>query len=425
MFRTELRHRRTTAGISLEELARRAHYSKGYLSKVENGTKPATPDLARACDAALEAQGALSSLVPAPTPRTDIPTEPTSQEQEVWLMSLTPDGETGFIGLDRRSALALSGFSLLGMGEASSHTRRKNTAPPLDGFRAQLGGLRALGQHTSPSMVFPIAVSHTNALRQLATSVEPSDQPKVLRLASRFAEYAGWMAQEAGNERRALWWTDTAVAMAREGGDRNMGEYALVRRALITMYAHDGIGTVELARHAQRDSSVSTRVRGLAAKREAQGHALVGDSLSCEQALERARTLLSAAVDDGSAGGPEVLGSSHVTDPVGVTHGWCLVDLGRAKDAAELLDRECSSLPGDAKRARTRFGVRRALAHALSGEVEHACAITEEVLADDGHGDSATVRSDMRRLHQTLTRYHRHPAVRELSPRLLTVFHQG
>ncbi|MEU2516069.1 nSTAND1 domain-containing NTPase, partial [Streptomyces syringium] len=57
----ELRRRR---GMSLAELARQAFYSKGYLSKVENGEKPLTLELARICDQVLHTEGALEQLVP-------------------------------------------------------------------------------------------------------------------------------------------------------------------------------------------------------------------------------------------------------------------------------------------------------------------------------------------------------------------------
>ncbi|MFF7727076.1 helix-turn-helix domain-containing protein [Streptomyces sp. NPDC008001] len=62
----ELRRLRLERGVSLVGLARLAFYSKGYLSKVENGEKPLTLELARACDQALETGGALELLVPAP-----------------------------------------------------------------------------------------------------------------------------------------------------------------------------------------------------------------------------------------------------------------------------------------------------------------------------------------------------------------------
>ncbi|MFD0638231.1 multiprotein-bridging factor 1 family protein [Catenulispora yoronensis] len=56
-FGRELRRLRLTAGMSQAELANVLHFSKSYLSKVENGAKPATMDLARRCEAVLGAAG--------------------------------------------------------------------------------------------------------------------------------------------------------------------------------------------------------------------------------------------------------------------------------------------------------------------------------------------------------------------------------
>ncbi|MEV4924325.1 nSTAND1 domain-containing NTPase [Streptomyces roseoverticillatus] len=58
----ELRRLRLVRGVSLANLARLAFYSKGYLSKVENGEKPLTLELARVCDGALETGGVLEEL---------------------------------------------------------------------------------------------------------------------------------------------------------------------------------------------------------------------------------------------------------------------------------------------------------------------------------------------------------------------------
>ncbi|CAL9416002.1 hypothetical protein SUDANB21_01757 [Streptomyces sp. enrichment culture] len=59
----ELRQLRRRRGVSLAELARRIHYTKGYLSRVESGDKPLTPAVAEACDAALDTGGLLARLV--------------------------------------------------------------------------------------------------------------------------------------------------------------------------------------------------------------------------------------------------------------------------------------------------------------------------------------------------------------------------
>ncbi|MGK5544802.1 ATP-binding protein [Streptomyces sp. URMC 127] len=65
-FGTALRRLRAEQRRSLADVARLAHYSKGYLSKVENGAQSATLPLARRLEAALgTAPGALTALVPA------------------------------------------------------------------------------------------------------------------------------------------------------------------------------------------------------------------------------------------------------------------------------------------------------------------------------------------------------------------------
>lgn len=72
-FGGRLRRLRTEAGLSIAEFAERTKYSKGYISKIETGAKPPNPELARCCDEALEASGALAELAPAEA--TDGPAE--------------------------------------------------------------------------------------------------------------------------------------------------------------------------------------------------------------------------------------------------------------------------------------------------------------------------------------------------------------
>jgi transcriptional regulator with XRE-family HTH domain/tetratricopeptide (TPR) repeat protein len=67
-FGTELRSARLAAGMSLAELARRVHFSKGYLSKVETGVAPPNQSLAALCDTELRTDGRLSALI-STTPR--------------------------------------------------------------------------------------------------------------------------------------------------------------------------------------------------------------------------------------------------------------------------------------------------------------------------------------------------------------------
>jgi transcriptional regulator with XRE-family HTH domain len=419
-FGPELRRLRVAAGQSLTRLAALLHYSKGHLSKIETGLKRPTPELAQRCDTLLGAQGALAALVPARSSGSgaeEALTRQASDDSEVWVMTVAPDGTSWFRLVDRRQALAAGPTSALSLrfGDRDVFGAAPRTTS-LKGLRALFDQFRQLGQTASPAVVLPALIAQTQTTQGVAAQSDERTRGPALTLAARYAEYVGWMCQEAGNDDAALWWTERAVALADAGGDGDLASYALVRRALMALYRNDATETVELSRAAQR-GSVLPRIRGLAAQREAQGHALAGDRDACLRCLDSARGLLASASMPADPAAP-VLGPTNLTDPAAMITGWCLYDLGRPAEAAEVLDREITLVPSHALRSRTRYGVRRAIAHAAAGEIEHACEIAESLLAGVGMLGSATIRTDLRRLSRTLSRFRTTRSVRELSPRL-------
>ncbi|MFB7928719.1 helix-turn-helix domain-containing protein [Streptomyces sp. NPDC056039] len=402
-FGPELRRLRQEAGLTLTEFSAALNYDKGHLSKVERGERSASPELARRCDTFLCANGELQRLVV--RAETDSGTGEALDTPGLW-----PVGRRAVLSA---GAGALTDLALKLGGQASSAA-----APLLPSFRAQFDQLRKLGQSTAPKVLLPLLETQTLTVAGLAADAPSVARAPALLLASRFAEFTGWMAQEAGDSGAALGWTGEAAELARAGGDSHLGSYALVRRALVTLYGGDAAGTVSLARRAQ-SGELPPRIRGLAAQREAQGHALVGDERACLRSLDRARELLDS--DDARSDAEPVIGTIHVSDPAAMTTGWCLHDLGRPKAAAEVLDRECRRLPSHALRTRARYGFRRSLAHAASGEVERACTIAGELLGVMPAVPSATVNSDIRRLARELSRFRSNRAVRDLQPALARV----
>ncbi|THA29571.1 XRE family transcriptional regulator [Streptomyces sp. A1277] len=401
-FGPELRRLRQEAGLSLADFATALNYDKGYLSKVERGGRTASHELARRCDAFLGAKGELERLAVGPEPAPD-PTEAAAP---------------GLWQVGRRAVLAAGTGSLVDLGLKLGGQPLSVAGPLLLSFRAQFDQLRQLGQSTAPKLLLPLLETQTRTVAGLAADTPSASRAPVLLLASRFAEFTGWMAQEAGRSGAALAWTGEAAELARAGGDPYLGSYALVRRALVTFYDGDAASTVALARRAQRDG-IPSRIRGLAAQQEAQGHALVGEERDCLRSLDRAHELLDS--EDARSGTGPVLGTTHVSDPAMMATGWCLFDLGRPRSAAEILDRECRRLPAHALRTRARYGFRRSLAHAASGEVEHACTIAGELLGVMPAVPSATVNSDVRRLARELHRFRSSRAVRDLQPALARV----
>ncbi|MFF9396784.1 helix-turn-helix domain-containing protein [Streptomyces griseoluteus] len=397
-FGEELRRRRLDAGLSLTALSAAVHYSKAQLSKVERGLKAPSRDLARLCDAVLGAGGALTALVAPP--------------------AADPGGSSWFQPVGRRQVVSAGAASLVrwntgGQGAVSPAAGEGM----LKASRSLFTHYRRLGQSVEPGFLLPGLIAQTHTLRELSAHTDSRTRQELLALGSRYAEYVGWLVQETGDEQAALWWTQRAVDLAAAGGDRALAGYALVRRALVTLYQDDAGQTVALAQRAQ-SGLLPPRIRGLAAQREAQGHALAGDRDACLRSLGRARELL--ARQDGDADEP-VIGSMYLPDSVGMVTGWCMLDLGRPREAAEELDRQLARVSPEAVRTQVRYGVRRALAHASDGQVDRACALTEPLLDGAAAVRSATVTIDLRRLARVLGRHSDHAAVRRLAPRLGTL----
>ncbi|MER8046256.1 helix-turn-helix transcriptional regulator [Streptomyces sp. NPDC094032] len=417
-FGPELRRRRLAAGMTLDGLAARVHYSKGQLSKVDTGRQQPSPELARLCDGAVGAGGELAALVPygPGVPRPSRRLVMAAGAASALALGAPPSAAT-----EPASRAGTAGQPAAFGAADPAGTADAVGGPLLDGVLALFAEFRRLGQSAPAALVLPGLAAQARALPSLARTSGARTARGLYVLASRYAEFTGWMAQESGDDRSALEWTDAAVRLAEAAGDRDLAAYALVRRGLITFYGGDAKATIELVQGAQA-GRLPARIRGLAAQREAQGHALAGDRDACFRALDRARTLLDRAATAGSDGLP-VVGSTHLGDPTAMTTGWCLLDLGLPRQAAEALDREVARIPEHALRTRVRYGARRALAHAVAGEVDHACVIAQPLLAGGEALAFATIRVDLHRLSRVLARHHRNAAVRALSPQLTAALH--
>ncbi|MEV0154064.1 helix-turn-helix transcriptional regulator [Micromonospora sp. NPDC050686] len=409
-FGTELRRRRETAGLSLTDLAQRVRYSKSHLSKIESGAKRPSGPLARSCDVALAADGALTRLVPGrPGPRASAP--PPAQ---AWTVAVDGTDAAAFSPAGV-SAYLLAGLTGVGPSPSSGdRTGEAGAALPL--VRAWFDQLRLLGQTSRPAALGPMLVSTTGFLRELSEASRPPVRQQALRLAARIAEYTGWMAQERGNDAAAAWWTDHAVELAVAGGNDELRAYALVRRAELCLYRDDALGAAQLAQEA-RAARCGARTRGLAAQREAQGYALMGDEAGCRRALAEAADLLAEAVGDDDE---PVLGSTSAPDPMRFVTAWSLHDLGRLDESAAILGAELDLLPPTAQRARARYAARLALALAGQRQLDRAAAVVGPALETVRSVDSATARYDLRQLNRVVRRWRDDEAVRQLMPALTT-----
>ncbi|SDC41657.1 helix-turn-helix domain-containing protein [Actinokineospora iranica] len=408
-FGTALRRGRLAAGLSLAAMSRAVNYSKGYLSKVETGVSPPTPWLARRCDQVLGLGGALADLVPADSPG---PAERVAPAGTVWMMGLGNSG-SWYAPMEAHEAAALAATPAMAFRIAADTVPSAVARDSVEsGFSAVFGHLRSVGRATLPGTVLPMLVSQVQVIRTLAEGASGPAATRLTALSARCAEYAGWMAQEDGDDRAARWWTALSVELAERAGDLDLVGYGLVREAEIRLYREDADGTVELAARAGSLPGVLPRTRALAAHREAQGHAMAGRIGACAAALDRARAQWAESA--GAARGDAPLGATTVTDLGAMVEGWCAYELGAPQDAIDLLHLGLSGTPEDSLRIRGLIGMRLALAYEAVGELDEMERFARTALAAVPTVRSATVLSQLRLLSRALGRHTGKSAAAEL-----------
>ncbi|MEV6965394.1 helix-turn-helix transcriptional regulator [Hamadaea sp. NPDC051192] len=401
-FGPRLRLLRTRAGLSLGRLAKLANYSKGHLSNIEAGAKQPSVDLARRLEAALGLHGVLSELVP--TVARDAPPGAAHGPSltDEWSLRLPPDGQLVFRSHDPADPDADAATWSI------AAPRNASLPASLPVLTHLLADVRRMGQVLPPSAMLQIVIPSANSLRTMAMAASGRARDEAFRLAARFVEYAGWMAQEAGDERAATWWTDQAGLLAEFGGDQDMADYALVRKAEIALYRDNFTDAIQLARRAQ--AARSSRVRELGAQREAQGYALQGDEYATLTALDRASRLAGTPTGDGPPLGSTTPGS------LSFVRAWSFHELGRSLEAATILTGEYARLAPESQRLRARYGARLALSFAGADHLDQACEVAEPAITTTAAIDSATARSDLRHLYRTLLRKRNLPCVRRIMP---------
>lgn len=390
----ELRRLRTAAGLSTLGLGQLMHFSKGYISKVENGQKSPSSHFVRTADTVLAAGGRLIALAD----------EPAGAE-----LDTTNHDAGSLVPVPRDVTQEEDSYRAdRTVGEAEAKYA-------LGAFQSILASLRDLGQILDPSTVVDMLKPHIPALQDLAARAYGPLGKEALVLAAHFADFTSWMTQETGDDVTALRWVDASAALAKEANDINIIAYSYVRRANIALYQQDAYGTITFARRAQ-GMECTPRVKSLAAQREAQGHALAGEYEKFESCIGRATALNANSGEDLSQ--RQMLGPTKIADPVALAKGWSLHDLGRSAEAIEILEPLLVQTPRTRSRAWARTATRLALALASVREVDRACGLTNDVLALSLVIRSATIRSDLRQLSRMLNRWSSDPAVREIMPRI-------
>ncbi|MFD2768405.1 helix-turn-helix domain-containing protein [Micromonospora eburnea] len=265
---------------------------------------------------------------------------------------------------------------------------------------------RALRDHYTadnllgPRVLLPAITAHADTIEQLARDASGQSLDDLLQVGAGYAEFAGWLHQDAGDAEAATAWYRRALEWAEASQDDRMAAFVLTRRAVQAIGVRNGAHAARLANAAQRDRGAETiRIRAIAAQTEALGHAVHGVGSEADRALDVAEMLL----DDGGAASPAEGDPSDgrycdLRLYLKISRAKCHLELGRASAAVSAFTAVLDNLPPDYHRDRGQYLSRLAQAYVLAGSPEEACACAEESFAIAVTTGSSRTLNDLRNL---------------------------
>ena len=294
------------------------------------------------------------------------------------------------------------------------HPARIDTAT-MSHMETVLIALETIERHVEASALIGAAIGHLGSLTTLLSNpLPPSTRRHLCSIAGETAGLAARLYAQLSDAARAESYFRSGLTAAHEAGDQALVAYLIGVMAGQPRYRHDPMARLTLLRSCSpHDATPPTRVF-LAAK-EADVHALVGDTDSCLAALERAAAALVDVMDDDPAPRPRAPWWPHETWLAG-EQGSTLARLGRYQQAEKLLTTALTHTPN----AKHRLWLMTALARVRSGsqQPEEAARIAIDILAAAKPLQMTTVVNEIMYLRQALDRWSDMPVVRDLDEAL-------
>lgn len=264
-----------------------------------------------------------------------------------------------------------------------------------------------------PRHLLHVASQHVIHLEPMLIRRSGGLRAEGLRLASRFAEMAGWLSQDAGDLAAAQHWTDRAPDFLEESADPVQRAYVLMRKSAIAAERQEHGRSLSLAAAACRSvDSRTPRVRALALRQRAISHAMVHDERQSERSAEEA--LKAIAVEDKS----DCYG--YCTPAyVAMESGVSAFRLHKLDVAAERLSAAAAGWPGGFARDQGLCLARLAVVEVARGNIDVACAVGRDALAVARVAESARTRAVLDSLNQRLAPYDRDAFVSEFRRELV------
>jgi transcriptional regulator with XRE-family HTH domain len=399
----EVRARRLAAGLTLQALGDLAGgYTPQYVSEVERAKTAATSAFVTAVDRALDAAGAIETLLPAARREHERNRRERAAARRAAGQSALPcdapvhsdlAGDADVEPTDRRGLLGAAGAAAIGLSTAAAPAAARAVDPELPAHYAAL--LSLLGRHDAafgPHEVLAIVRRELGILADHRTIARGALRAALMRVEGRWSIYAAWLCEDTGDAHGRDRLADRALRLGREGGDPDVIGWTRARQSQWSSPRR----AVLLAASGLRTPRVGAQTRALCAVRAAHGHARMGDPKMTSRMLTEAQTLLE---QDSPPPPNTALPSTDRLVRCWEARCWAVLEPAKG---AELYDAALRDWPRGWTRDGGLYRARLALACAAAGEQDRAAAEGRRAWAISRATKSVTAQRELRRLGAAL-----------------------
>jgi transcriptional regulator with XRE-family HTH domain len=206
-------------------------------------------------------------------------------------------------------------------------------------MEALLGEYARADNTVGPGHLIGVVGQHLAHLDSLLSSADHDLLSPALRLSSQYAEFAGWLSQDAGDLAEAERWTDRALDFLVAEDDPAARSYVMMRKAGIAAERRDVVRSAGLADAATRElDRLDPSMRSLVLRQQAISHALSADERVSDQAA-------AAALEASAEYGPDVVKSYATPSYVLMETGVAAMRLKRLELAVDRLSQALREWP--------------------------------------------------------------------------------
>lgn len=403
------------------------------LERWERGLVVPPADVCMAADhAAQDVPGAAlaAPLLPASEPAGPCPDDAAMQDgSEIVLPCRALDGRIIWVSIPRRTFLsgALGAAASAAIATAGPGPFSASVAGPRSAAAAEINPIETLRQLRralidadnllGPGGVLPAVHGQIQVIRQLRAGCRGADRQAFLTMQAEYAEFAGWLHQDARDFQAAGFWLDRALEWSHAAGDPEMATYVMARKSQLAGDMSDATSAIDLATAAGSMARKGSRLKATAATYGAHGYALAGQRTACLRAIDEAREMTGRLDDHPESPWATWLDGAYID----VQRGRCLSALGDHAKAATVFQQAIRDLPTAFRRDRGVYLAREALAHAGAREPEQAAGVGMQAVAIAHDTQSGRVIDELARVGTSLAPWAALPAVAGFQDALTSV----